>query len=369
MLVGVTRDPGQIDTHGYAVNFEVERVLSGRFTPGTQLRIGWEEMSPSRRPRFIDGGRVLLALEPLPGYSLWRSRFPGGKAHAVAQRGEGFLRDPDAPTLLRLSQYLSLPDDQRQRAAGAAALAALVAESHPDLAMGALQRLNLMSGLNEKLASGGMVWLVQGVHDPQRPMEIREGILALVAERMLHKLRGVVAELALPGGPLEAAATAALAALDGSLPVERVKLLLASRDPALRSVGVRYARDTAAEGRLRSLVRVDPDPEVRIAALDALVEWRGLRAFGDVEPALFDADPAVRARAALAIGGLGAETVPRLQELVERGSHEDAVGPIAALRFSGAEGTLALREIAAGHSDERVRSLAKIALGQGLGRH
>jgi HEAT repeat protein len=214
-----------------------------------------------------------------------------------------------------------------------------------------------------------MVWLVQGVRDPQRPMEIREGILTLVAERMLHKMRVVVAELALPGGPLEAAATATLAALDGSLPVERVKLLLASRDPALRSVGVRYARDTAAEGRLRSLVRVDPDPEVRIAALDALVEWRGLRAFGDVEPALFDADPAVRARAARAIGDLGAETVPRLQELVERGSHEDAVGPIAALRFSGAAGTLALREIAASHSDERVRTLARIALGQGLGRH
>ena len=134
MLVGVTRDPGQIDTHGYAARFEVERVLSGGFTPGAQLRIGWEEMSPSRRPRFIDGGRVLLALEPLPGYSLWRSRFPGGKAHAVAQRGEAFLRDPDAPTLLRLSQYLSLPDAERQRAAGAAALAALVAESHPDLA-------------------------------------------------------------------------------------------------------------------------------------------------------------------------------------------------------------------------------------------
>ncbi|MEE8581319.1 MAG: HEAT repeat domain-containing protein, partial [Myxococcota bacterium] len=368
-LVGSVRDPRQLDTHGYAAELEVERVLAGAFQPGDQVRIGWEEMAPSRRPRFRDGGRVLIALEALPGYSLWRARFPDGRAHAVAFRGEAFLRDPDAKTVAHLQRFVALPEAERNEAAGVESLTAMVAEAHADVASSARDQLARVSNLSSKLGDRAVAWFKQGLRDAERPSELRESLLELIGRRKLSTLRSVVVELARPGAPLEAAATAALAELDGTLPLEKVNTLLASPRAALRVVGVKWARGSAAERRLTSLVRTDPDPAVRIAALETLVAWRGLLAYGDAEPALLDPEPAVRARAARAIGNLGPEIVPRLRSLLERSSRDEATGPIAALAFSGEAGQAALREVAAEHPDEQVRRLVALALGRNLDPH
>ena len=65
----------------------------GAHRPGRDgpLVIAWEELASARPPRFANGDRVLLALEPLSGGSLWRKRFSDPKAllaaRGVAQRG------------------------------------------------------------------------------------------------------------------------------------------------------------------------------------------------------------------------------------------------------------------------------------------
>ena len=364
------REPKQLDQHGYAAELEVERVVAGDpALAGQRLRIGWEELAPRRRPRFEEAGRILVALDPLPTWSLWRQRFPEGGAWAVAERGQAFLRDPDAATATHLARYLSLPGSERDGAPGVEALIALVAGAHPDVAGAALVRLRRAPGLAKRMSEAARAQLGAALRDATRPRELRAAALELVGARELEALRPVVAELAAPGSALEAPATAALAELDGGLALERVESLLRSADPALRVVGVRHARGTVAEGRLSSLIRTDPDPEVRKAAVRSIVAWRGEAALGDAEAALFDAEPSVRAVAAQAIGAVGEPAVPRLRGLLEGRGMPDAAAPIAALRFAGPAGMAALQEVAQSHPDEKVRAVARLALGQGADLH
>jgi hypothetical protein len=141
-VVATVVDVGQIDVHGYGATFSIERDLATDTTePGETLRIGWEEMAPERAARFRSGERVLVALEPLPGYSLWRQRFPKGGALAVAERGGAFLRDPDEATIASLARFVRIDPGDREQAAGVEALAEIVKVAAHPLAQGAAKRL------------------------------------------------------------------------------------------------------------------------------------------------------------------------------------------------------------------------------------
>ncbi len=363
-VLGTVEEPGQIDLHGWEARLRVERVLAGDLAPGSAVRIAWEELSRGRPARFRDGDRILVALDPLPGASLWGQRFPDRDALAVAARGDAFLRAADPASVETLAAYLALAPEQRVAEPGVEALAGLVSRAQPPLAQAALTRLGQVPALDSRISPHTREELARTLADPARAKELQQALLRLIGERQLRSLRPSIEPYAHEGSPLEPDALAALAALDGGLPAERVALLLESENPKLRALGVQYAPGTPSEGRLARLLREDPDPQVRAAALDALLASRGEAALGATSAALFDSDARVREAAVRGVARLGAAAVPTLEHLVERRTAQEASAPLAALALAGPPGREALGRVAADHPDEQVRALARAMLGQ-----
>jgi hypothetical protein len=359
----------QVDTHGYAAGFELERVLAGSLAPGERLRIAWEELARQRPPRFAQGDRALVALETLPTASLWRTRFPKGDAMVVAERGQAFLISPDPETLRLLGEHLALAPEQRSGNAAVPSLVAMVAGAEPGLAGAALARLGGIPDVDSLLGSRGVEKLAQVIGDPERPAALRRRVIDLAGSRRLSALRPAVAAQAQRGAPNEAAAWMALARIDGGLSSKQVTTLLARGEAGLRAVGIANARGTEREAEVARLLGADPAPEVRLAALEAWILWKGAAGLDAAQAALFDPDRAVRGHAARAIGALGPDAVPHLERLVMRRDAEQAVAPIAALSFAGPKGIAVLKKLEASHPDPQVRKLIRIALGEKFDTH
>ncbi len=362
VVIGIVARPTQIDEHGYRASLAVERVLRGDVGGKLGIEVGWEEFG--RGSRFANGERVLLALERVPGQTLWVARFPHREGYVIAARFGAFLRNPDPETTDLLGRYLATEPAARRAAPGAALLSQIAARGHPVLAVAAVSRLEILPGLAGRLSAESRAALAQVLADTGRPQELREAILELVAARGLHRLRPAVAALAVAGEPLEAAALAARARLDGGMDVDEVVRLLGRDDGAVRLVAVIHGADAIGDGKLARLLRTDRAAEVRAAAVSALLRRRGLEALDDATPALFDPDGPVRGAAVLQIAALGSEVVPALESLIPGRSAEDLTGVLAALRWSGADGVATLTTLAGDHPDQKVRDLALLTLGR-----
>ncbi len=232
MVVGTVTRPVRLDEHGYRATLALERVLAGEVGDAPSIPIGWEEFNVERGSRFDDGERVLLALEPVPGQTLWVRRFPHRKGWVIGARFGAYLRNPDPATTNLLAAYLRLDAPSRQAQPGVTDLCLLVAGGHPILAEAAVMRLRSVPGLAGKLAGGGRQVLAQALSDLGRPPEVREALLGLAGERRLEALRPVIAPLAAPGDPLEVPALTALALLDDVGPTPRLRRRLARRLPS-----------------------------------------------------------------------------------------------------------------------------------------
>jgi hypothetical protein len=355
----VVREPRPVDLHGFTADLAVERTLAGPPEPGgARLRIAWEELARARPPRFADGQRIAVALDPLPGASLWRSRFPKGDVWVVAAAGEAFLRDPDAPTLAALERYLALPLDARSAGPGIEGLASLAARAPASLALAAVERLAGLSGLARELGEPAQRTLSGIIEDPSRPVEVRRAVVTLVGRRNLVTLRDTVDRAAAAGSPTEAEAVSAQAEMDGGLSSERGSALLARANPAVRALVVRRLRDPAAARTAAKRLLSDPAPEVRAAAVQRWIDLARLEGFDAAAPLLNDPAPPVRAAAAEALGRLGAPAVPRLQALAQSQAGPEALGALLALSQAGAEGHAALQELSTSHPDEQTRRTA-----------
>ncbi len=366
-VLGTVGAVTRLDPHGFAAMLEVERVLVGGLAPGATPRIAWEEASSHRPPRFAAGQRLLVALEPLPGGSLWRSRFPQGDALAVGAHGRAALQDPDAASVDALARYLALSPDARESAQGVAALLALASDAHPVLAETALRELAGRPALGDVLGDAARGAYAALVADPGRPLALRTAALALAGERRLASLRGAIEPLAEPGGPLEAPAREALVRIDGSLPAESARSLAARSEPALRVIAVRFGGEALNDAALAGLAGGDADATVRVAAAETLLARRGPAALETALPLLFDPDPEARRQIAVRIARLGEAAVPALRDLFWERPYAEVseLGPTAlGLSMAGPAGVAALQEIAADHPDEKRRKLAGLALGR-----
>jgi hypothetical protein len=200
-----------------------------------------------RPARFRDGDRILVALEPLPGASLWSQRFPDRDALAVAARGEAFLRAPDAASL--------------------EALTGLVSNAQLPLARAALARLAQVPDLESRMSPIARERLGRALADRERAKELRQGVLRLVGERQLRSLRATVEPYAREGSPLEPQALAA----QGEAGIGSASAALFDGDTRVREAAVLglASLGAAAVPTLEGLVerRVAEEAKAPLAAL------------------------------------------------------------------------------------------------------
>jgi hypothetical protein len=364
-VVGRVEAPTRIDQHGFSARLRVEREI-GAAPPAPQetVRIAWEELAPERPVRLPDGARVVVALEPLPGLSLWRHRFPQRDALAVAASGEAFLRAPDDATIAALTRWAQVAPEDRNRPPGIGALAVLAADAMAPLGGAAVARLGTIPGLAGGLDADATATLARAIGDEGRSTEVRIHLLSLAGSRRIAALRPAAATATAAGPPLAGAAWQAVAEIDGGLPPDVLRERLRDRDAGVRAVAVVWAVGTPEEERARHLAAADPVAEVRAAAVRALIEKRGRDALEIGYDALFDAAPTVKSEAAQQVARFGAEVVPHLRELALARTGQAASGPLASLALSGPEGRAALEAIAHEHSDEETRGAALLMLGR-----
>jgi hypothetical protein len=369
-LVAVLEAPRALDDEAQLAVARVEQSLKGQTHP--RVEIVWEERARSRPVRFAAGDRVLLALEPLPGHSIWRQRVPDALQRArslyVALDGEAFAREPSIGGVLELQHFLRLPEEQRNRTPGVVRLAVLAEGAEPPLALAALERLAAVPNLDAQLDAAGQRSLVGALIRPDASDDQRERVLALIARGPLKSLRPQLAALAKRSPLAPAAVFEALGSLDGALPPADVDRLLAAKSSAPhRAAGARYASGAAAR-RLPALLKNDPAPSVRAAAVARWLKLEGIGGADQASPALRDSDLLVRNTALLSLARLGTDAVPVLRAAIETAPPEVARGAVAALTVAGGTASLTvLREVAESHPDEGVRMLARTALGEPMG--
>jgi hypothetical protein len=371
-VVGVVAAPHAIDAHGHSAMLQVESSLAGPLPAGSSVQIAWEELAASRAPRFAEGERVLVALEPLPGASLWAKRFPDPKQRSrvfgVAMRGEAFLRAPASGSVDLLQHYLKLAPRDREAAGGVALLARMAARGEPPLALGAVQRLARQTELAEQLDADAASVLVEALLRTEGGPELTSQLLDLVARQRPPGLRAPLEALAVRDGLAPPVVFAALAALDAEVDPDRTERLLAASAPAYREVAARNASGPDAPELLAQLSRSDPAAEVRAVAIERLVALGGASALDPALATLHDPEPSVRGSAARALGTLGTSAVPGLRSVVDGSDPDAARAALVALHLTGApEAKLALEEIAESHRDRGIRALAEIALGRQVG--
>jgi hypothetical protein len=366
-VVGRIEDRAQLDQHGFAAWLVVERVLAGDCGGAPRLRLGWEELARARPPRFDEGDRIAGALEPIPGHSLWRTRFADdlqrGPVFAPAAEGKAWVKNPNQETADQLRAWLvstGAGDEDARRIA----LAQLVKVAPDALGAGAVERLAQLAGERDTLPADAANTLAAIVADEARPRGLRLQVVAAAGRGKWSGLRPAVAAATEPGSDIIAAALAALAGMDGGLPQDRVARLVQDSDPAVRAVGVTNAIAPEILDTLPALVSSDPAAPVRAAAAATLVRRRGLAAFDAVRPAFADPAPEVPVALAEAFAEVGETAVAPLENLFLNGSFAEARGAALALHGLGTPGRDCLARLAREASDERRRHLAEIAVGK-----
>lgn len=370
-IVAEVVETRRLDHHAWAATLVVETALSGGLVRGTQVPIAWEELASSRRPRFAPSERILVALEPLPGASIWLARIPDPKVRGVTlsptSKGNAFLRSPSSGTLRILQHYLALSTEGRADTPGSGYLAELAARAELPVAVSAVARLREHPELDSRLEPGSARLLVEALFRPDSAPALADAIVDLVGALQLESLRKPLEGAASQDTLAPPAVYTALARLDGQLSQESTERLLRT-EASHRAVAARFAGGPNSTNLLGQLIRTDPDAAVRSAAIERLLELDGKAALPRVAAGLYDRERDVRMTAAQGLGALGADSVSELQRVAEVGDREAAQAAVVGLMLTkSAEGTEALGQIAEEHPDETIRTLARVALGQPIG--
>jgi hypothetical protein len=292
-VVGEIRKPKQLDHRGWVAEFVVETSLvKPDGASDAAFAVAWEEKVAPRPVRFRHGDRVLVSLTPLPDWSLWRQRLPDpevrARTFAVAHRGDAFLRRPRLGSVSLLEHFVRLSPAERDSDVGVGILARLAEGAELPLAHSAIERLARVPSLDEALDAGPARSLVAALVRPDADDTLTRTWIELAARRRPAALRPPLeAELAAAGDGLAPAALyAALGAITDGLSGETLAFLLEHGPAEHRVAAASRAAGPEAPAALRKLLRRDPEPAVRMAAVKRLAALEGSRAL----------EPAARAR-------------------------------------------------------------------------
>ena len=358
-----------LDAVALRADLHVETRLAGDAAVGAVLPIAWEELARDRPRRFDPGTRILVVLEPLPGWSIWRSRLAGREASGIARRGEAFLRDPDPRSVAILTRLLAAPAAERGDAELLSGLVSLVADGAPSLASDALTKVAETPGLAARLGEAEVAVLRKALADPARPPGLREALVAAIGERGLAVFEPDLVAASAAGSPLASEAIAARVALGWAPSPEEVEALLTRDEPEVRAAALRHAPDALPETVLRARLASDPAPAVRAEAARGLVRKQGIAALASLAPRLGAPDTLEGAATARAFGELGEPAVAPLVDFVRTRGIDETRGALLALSLAGPHGLRALRALAEGHPDALVRGFAGFLLGRAPEAH
>lgn len=371
-LVGNVVSVRKLDRFGFAATLEVEQALRGDYHATQKLDLVWEELAPSRAPRFAQGDRILAVLAPMPAISIWLERLPDPDARAaargIAMEGDAFLKGPHPKTVDQLLHYLAMSREARRGEPGVALLIELAADAELPLAESAVRRLSSLDRLPDPLAPDTARRLVAVLLRPDASEALSDGVVALIATRRLEATRSPLEALVARKPRPPAAVFAALAELDDGLSPERTRALLRDAPSRYREVAARSARGPESEALLRRLSRSDPDASVRTAALERLAELEGERAIDPLADALGDPEPEVRRTSVYALAALGEAALPTLLRVMDGNDPTAAQAALASMSLvNSPEAHAAMVDVADHHPDEGLRTLAAIALGRQVG--
>jgi hypothetical protein len=362
-VVAVLGQPRALESGAWAASASVETTLVGTAPEG--LVVVWEELVPERPVRFRKADRVLLALEPLPGHSLWRKRLPDISAWSytrrIVDRDRAFVRRPSTGSVSLLVHYLALPTEVRSGPDGRRHLLALAAEAEEPLAVSGARRL----GGGGPLQPGPAGLAIQGLSRPE-PTLVRE-LLAWVERARPEGLLPVLDRVLAGEQPAAPALYTARGMLEGSLPEARVAWLLEQPDSSYREAAVRFSMDPEV---LAYRLRRDEVAAVRGAAALRLAAVEGQAALDPLLGAFGDPDAGVRQRAAGAVASFGTPIVPQLREVaLGRPAPERETAVLSLRRQASPEAIAALETIAEEHPDPTMRAVTRLAIGQPLEAH
>ncbi len=361
IVFGRIQAPTALDQHGRTGQLLVDRVLRGNAATGKRVAIAWEELSPDRPPRFREAEQIVVALEPLPSGSLWQTRFANQQPApwVIAGKGDAYIYAPDEHALRSLTPYAALQPPECDGARGTEVLIELVRDAPPVYANAAIAMMTDTPtfALSREAAAA----LSALLSDTQRPLDLRRGLLNLIARQRLIQFSDVVEALTTVPA-LQADALGTLARLDYKMTDERLLTLLHSPLATVRAAALGMVGSAATLDRCRELAISDPDATVRNAAIKPL-SLQEDHAIGDLMPLLHDSNADVRRSAAMALARQGQPAVEPLQKRIVLASGDEAAATVLALNQLGQAGAAVLRLVAASHGDPKVKRLAKLALG------
>jgi HEAT repeat protein len=349
-------------------------ILKGGAVRGTPLELVQERVFGTEKPYFATGSEVLVFAVPLPPYSYYRESLPPGSylrwTDPKDSAGDiATLADPAVGEAVQ--RYLAVAKD---RAASARQLTGLLASPVAQLRADALTTIADRPQLGATLDAAALEPVRLVLADEHVPVAERGAIIVTLARAGARGIIPIAEDMAAKRGPLQAPALDALV-LMGHAPREE-QLLAASHgeDPALRIAAVRgLARSSsrAAFERVAEIVRGDPVPEVRKAALTALGSAHDPRAVGILADAMRSSDKGEVLAAGESLGRIASpEAIRALGVVLREGSFDaEAAAAFALNQTNKPEAYAILRDQRELHPDPQVRRLIKLALGEHLEEH
>ena len=342
--------------HAHVATVSVERALVGE-APSGELRVTWDELAASRRPRLQAGEVALLGLEPVVGKdaSLFR----------LASSGRAWWTAPDSASVNVLGHYLALAPSERTGPTGVRHLLTLSARAPAPLARSAAHRLANRASHGDAISGADLAALMVTALARADADGVARSLLQWVRGNPSAELVRAL-DVAIVRGDPAPAVYAARALLPEGLPDASWAALADSSIEAEREVVARYAPATQGDTLASLAGPGETSHQVRAAAVERLATVAFDAAV--VVAALGDEHPVVRMAAAEALAARGDTEVPTLRRVAFEGTPREQQTAVTGLRIWGCRAAAAvLHEIVEDHPSEGMRRIAAIALGEPLG--
>ena len=259
LIVARVKESKPVDHYGRSALVAIEQVLHGPLQANTTTLVAWEEFN-NQQSRLATGDRVLLALDAMPSYSLWKKRFPQEQPLVIAAKGYAITKKPDTKTIQSLQNLFKRPMPLQQDLADIKALLQVSNLAQGNIALAAFEHLR-----TKKLPAKAEATLADDfkslIRNEERPLPLRVNVFELIAEQRWQSFAPLAEQYRSPqANPLEVAARSCLATLKGGISEKELAALLIREQAPLRILALTHSKNTRYESRVESLVKSDPSP-------------------------------------------------------------------------------------------------------------